>query len=368
MDITIGDTIKRLRREKDITQEKLAENLNISCQAISKWERNECYPDITLLIPLASYFRVSVDELLGVDNAKNEIIIQEYIEQRRLLNNKGETAKSQELTKQIYAEFPNDFRVIENYISDLVYDINEVSGCKAHRDEILKLSNRILDECFVDDIRYGALFNLKCVYIEDGNIKKALATCDRFPATFYSKNNMKKDVYNRGDTERLKYIREHIDELTYDLSIEMRNIALEDKSLSNYDTIVAFKKSIDFLGIIYDKDDHCFKDYLVSDLYLWLGNCYIKSGDSESALNSFKSGLEYAKIYDELPLDEITNTSLFVRGHIFDMRNVSSGEIRNLVKTQLDSIAEWTANSNFKNRTELITLIDEYKPFAKDHK
>ena len=49
MEIRIGDNIKRLRNEKGITQEALSEILNVSSVAVSKWERGETMPDITLL-------------------------------------------------------------------------------------------------------------------------------------------------------------------------------------------------------------------------------------------------------------------------------------------------------------------------------
>ena len=70
MKISIAESIKRLRKEKDITQEKLAEALNVSVAAVSKWERNESYPYITLLFPLAHYFNVSVDDLMGYNAEK----------------------------------------------------------------------------------------------------------------------------------------------------------------------------------------------------------------------------------------------------------------------------------------------------------
>ena len=70
MKITIGANIKRLRREKGITQEQLAEAMNVSCAAVSKWERGETFPDVTLLQPLAFYFGVSLDSLMGYDKEK----------------------------------------------------------------------------------------------------------------------------------------------------------------------------------------------------------------------------------------------------------------------------------------------------------
>lgn len=67
MKLLIGENIKRLRRERDLTQEEVANHLGISFQSISKWERGDGYPDITLLPSLANYFDISVDELIGMD-------------------------------------------------------------------------------------------------------------------------------------------------------------------------------------------------------------------------------------------------------------------------------------------------------------
>ena len=66
MNLLIGENIKRIRRERDLTQEEVAAHLGISFQSISKWERGDGYPDITMLPALANYFKISVDELLGM--------------------------------------------------------------------------------------------------------------------------------------------------------------------------------------------------------------------------------------------------------------------------------------------------------------
>ena len=62
---SLGQNIRKYRLERDLSQSKLAEQLNISPQAVSKWERGLALPDIELLIPLAEIFSVTVDELLG---------------------------------------------------------------------------------------------------------------------------------------------------------------------------------------------------------------------------------------------------------------------------------------------------------------
>ena len=70
--MSIGSTIKRLRREKDITQEQLAEYLGITSRAISQWECDRTAPDISQLPALCHIFDVSSDVLLGIDIEKNK--------------------------------------------------------------------------------------------------------------------------------------------------------------------------------------------------------------------------------------------------------------------------------------------------------
>lgn len=68
MDIlNLAENLIRLRREKGITQEELAQFVGVTKASISKWETKQTYPDILMLPKLASYFDVSVDELLGYD-------------------------------------------------------------------------------------------------------------------------------------------------------------------------------------------------------------------------------------------------------------------------------------------------------------
>ncbi|WP_414632829.1 helix-turn-helix domain-containing protein [Clostridium sp. UBA5712] len=75
------ENLKKLRKEKNISQEQLAEKLNISRQAISKWESGKAYPDIDNLILLRDIFNVSLDELIVNEKADKEKSInqEEYV-------------------------------------------------------------------------------------------------------------------------------------------------------------------------------------------------------------------------------------------------------------------------------------------------
>ena len=69
MELKIGARIAQLRRKKGLTQEQLAQRLGVSAPAVSKWETNSSYPDITLLCPLARALGTNVDTLLRFDEA-----------------------------------------------------------------------------------------------------------------------------------------------------------------------------------------------------------------------------------------------------------------------------------------------------------
>ena len=64
MKLNIGETIKRLRKEREITQEEFAEVLGVSCQSVSRWENDNCYPDIELIPSIAEFFGISTDRLM----------------------------------------------------------------------------------------------------------------------------------------------------------------------------------------------------------------------------------------------------------------------------------------------------------------
>lgn len=79
MTLYIGENLKKQRKLKELTQEQLADILGVSFQSVSKWERGESYPDIELLPTIAAYFGITTDELMGMqeirENAAAEAIL-----------------------------------------------------------------------------------------------------------------------------------------------------------------------------------------------------------------------------------------------------------------------------------------------------
>lgn len=81
---TLGTRIATLRKEKGLTQEDLGNKLNVSSQAVSKWENDISAPDISLLPELATILGVTIDELLGNKKEVDAIIYEPEVQEKDL--------------------------------------------------------------------------------------------------------------------------------------------------------------------------------------------------------------------------------------------------------------------------------------------
>ena len=92
--MNFGSNLKKLRKEKNLTQETLAECLNVSAQTVSKWENGVSMPDVSMLPLLADYFRVSVDSLLMHDAAQRLQEIKALGKEIHALTDSGKTREA----------------------------------------------------------------------------------------------------------------------------------------------------------------------------------------------------------------------------------------------------------------------------------
>lgn len=89
----IGSFLKELRKEKGITQEEFAENLNVSGRTVSRWETGVNMPDISLLVDIAEFFNVSIPEIINGER-KSEIMEKEIKEVAEAMSNYAAAEKS----------------------------------------------------------------------------------------------------------------------------------------------------------------------------------------------------------------------------------------------------------------------------------
>lgn len=76
--VKVGQLILSLRKERNMTQKAVADKMNISDKAISKWERGLGCPDITLLGDLSHIFGVDIEQILQGELKTNSIVYRKY--------------------------------------------------------------------------------------------------------------------------------------------------------------------------------------------------------------------------------------------------------------------------------------------------
>jgi len=183
MKINLAENLKNLRKEKKVSQEKLADYLNISFQAVSKWENGNAYPDISLLPDLAHFFGITVDELLQVEKLDEEHLYQEYEKKAEALFRDGKRREVLELCQETYRKLPNNIGVKESLMS-AYYDTDKVK----YRDEIITLGTEIYNSDTGMYYKGQAVSEIANTYAENGNYEMAKKWVQKSYKLFHSRD------------------------------------------------------------------------------------------------------------------------------------------------------------------------------------
>lgn len=204
MELNIGTNIKRLRLSKGLTQEQLADLLCITTAAVSKWEAKNTYPDITMLFPLAQIFDVTVDEILGYDEAVAKEEIDNYLAEHRKFEINGQRTKAREIITEARKKYPHDYRIMHTYMWDKAGGMadNDFRVLIENKDEFMQICNCILDGCRIDSIRVEAM-NMKAKLLHaEGNTEAAVEILSQLPS-FYSQQRTEQ-LFSK-DTEEYRF-------------------------------------------------------------------------------------------------------------------------------------------------------------------
>ena len=183
MEMNIGTNIKRLRVAKGLTQEQLANLLGVSTAAVCKWEARNTYPDITLLFPLAGLFGVSVDDLMGYDEARAKAEIDSILAEYLTLGRNGDFAAREKLIKRARRKYPHDFRIMNAYMWHIAGGSadNDPAVLFQSKAELTQMCDCIIDGCIVDSLRASAL-NLKAKLLHaEGRTDEAMKLLETLP-------------------------------------------------------------------------------------------------------------------------------------------------------------------------------------------
>lgn len=130
----LPENLKKYRILKNLTQEDVAEYLGITPQSVSKWERGESYPDITLLPALANIFETSIDLLVGMDTIRAETTRYNIHKKAVDYQRKGDYDSAEKTYRDALLIYPNKPGMILGLASTL--------ALKGNTDEAIELMER----------------------------------------------------------------------------------------------------------------------------------------------------------------------------------------------------------------------------------
>ncbi len=237
MELMIGDKLKRLRRDRDLTQEEVATHLGISYQAISKWERGDGYPDIVMLPALAKYFEVSVDELIGMDEISSATKFDEINEKWKENRVLGKHTENVELMRNALKTYPNNALLL----MQLSASLERLDGTDRNKKEFLKESIMIQEQIlrYGDDseVRGAALFNIADAYYRYGDYKKAVDYAEKLPNLYKTRETALVRIL-KDDTEKNKIAKSAIEPLAWLLSYHLTALAETENNIQYKEKII----------------------------------------------------------------------------------------------------------------------------------
>ena len=258
MNITIGANIKKYRLNKGITQEQLSEALGITCAAVSKWERCETYPDITLLFPIAHYFGVSIDELMGYEKDRIEQEIEDILSEYQALY-RSDKEKSRDFITQAYRKYPNDYRIMSNYMWNIGGDYadNDPNVLLENKEVFISICDRLLDGCTDEKLRLDA-WNMKAKILHaEGRVDEALTIYNtKFTNWYFTSGQKTEQLFAKDTPEFLYYCKKNMYELASFAADKISKSIFFDKSVPRDEGVQMIEAIGDALSEVCEKTDN----------------------------------------------------------------------------------------------------------------
>lgn len=178
MELKLGEKIKSLRKEKNVSQEVLAQYLGVTFQAVSKWENGAALPDLTLIPAIALFFGVSTDQLFDINLMEVEKQIWQ-IRDEAVDFRESDPAKCERLLREGLKKFPGNDLLLNN----LLY----VMRAPERREEVITLCKSLIEGTKDDAVKYDACRILAETYKAMGEYELAKAALEPIPEIYFMK-------------------------------------------------------------------------------------------------------------------------------------------------------------------------------------
>lgn len=365
--MTIGEKIKQLRKEKDITQEKLAEYLHISYQAISKWENNTASPDLSLIVPLANFFGVTTDTLFCRDEEEQKKEIEALQKEGLRLANLGLVKEQILLWRFAVSKYPNSFECLECLAYSLLgalhaqaFDETENNRCIG---EAIQICDRILEDCTDHSRRASATQILVMIYgnkhCEFYNQEKAVKYALNSTSIFNCREILL--VPAHGYTSEKAQAQKHANNVQF-VDFLHQNIAVCSYPTADQE-LTALHAMLSIWNAVFYDNNFLFYHCRIAEIYRRFAILYAKIGKYDEAMESLKLAKEHAAAYMNIPDGEQHYTSILVCKAIHDnaktSKNFTGSEldlVRDILKTKI-----FDAMRHSKDFMELEGSLSEYE-------
>lgn len=303
--LAVGKILQGLRKTKGITQEQLSEILGVSCAAISKWENEQMYPDISFFPILARYFNVSIDCLFGFSNELTEKEYNDFKMECIELFAQKQYSNGMEKIKLFCYLFPTSDKSKLNLIIAVIPYIALAQEVKI-REKIVYQMVALCQKCTSENIQAQKHFVLGHLFMLIGQYK-------HFPFSFSDsevKNFAAVDMTNslllRTDENAINKIETEITSLGVQLLHELRNkISYLQKHNDLQGALTVTKSQITLAELLELDTSIYFMLYMnVSHLY-----CLLK--EKENAEQAVK---KFVKLFREKSVDDSVLPQVYKTG------------------------------------------------------
>ena len=253
--LSAGANIKRMRLEKGLTQEEVAQHLGVSFQTVSKWERGDGYPDIEMLPAVANYFCVSIDELLGVSEQTKKEKYDEINSQWAENNKNGNHNENVALMREALKKFPNDALLLVQLSTSLEKTGGTPEEKEKNLRESIAVQEQIIKYCDDCEVRGATLYNICFAYNKIGETEKAIKQAEKLPNLFKGRENAL--VYFLSGDEKNKVSKEALIPLAWGIAHHMNSLAETENNP------VYKKKAAEIIDIIFGDE----KDFFIQKIY-----------------------------------------------------------------------------------------------------
>ena len=313
---SMGEIIRRLRRERDLTQEELAEQLGVTSQAVSKWENNTGMPDISQIVPLANLFCVSTDTLFNYCSAERTQELASYRERSLRLRNEGRIEENVALWREAVQKFPGDYGCMTELASALENTTYCDEFSETHESaakEAVRLCERILADCTDHSFREEAIQLLVYLYsnqnLSIANGEKAVAYAKQAGCIWHSSEFLLEAAYFDDEEAQLKQMESNLldflDTIAQKLSLCLPCANSEERirnclaALTLWETVIP-------------DGNYQFYHCRIAEIYRKLANCYAHLTQKEPTLDALEHAAFHARAFDERPNGEQHYTSPFL--------------------------------------------------------